>query len=78
MNDIHTEGRKTHCDVLRPVRIGGAVANPLAGRHVNGLTSHDLRSPAFVSTRNVPFRTIVYSSNSGVCPGSTQPPGLRM
>src|SRR5579863_49038 len=26
----------------------------------------------------MPFKTIVNSSNSGVCPGSTHPPGLRM
>src|SRR6185436_6906076 len=26
----------------------------------------------------MPRRTTVYSSNSGVCPGSTQPDGLRM
>src|SRR5437773_11239633 len=26
----------------------------------------------------MPFSTTVYSSNSGVCPGSTQPAGLRM
>src|SRR5258705_136197 len=29
-------------------------------------------------TRSRPFSTTVYSSNSGVCPGSTQPAGLRM
>ena len=29
-----------------------------------------------VSTCNSPRRTIVYSSNSGVCPGSLQPEGL--
>ena len=34
--------------------------------------------PAFVATRSVPRSTTVYSSNSGLCPGSTHPPGLRM
>ena len=29
-------------------------------------------------TRNMPESTSVYSSNSGVCPGSTQPAGLTM
>src|SRR5207247_5398745 len=33
--------------------------------------------PACV-TRSIPLSTTVYSSNSGVCPGSTQPDGLRM
>src|SRR4051812_38405650 len=32
--------------------------------------------PELVVTRRVPWRTTVYSSNSGVCPGSTQPLGL--
>src|SRR5260370_19662631 len=30
------------------------------------------------STRSIPFRTIVNSSNSGVWPGSSHPWGLRM
>src|SRR5579863_6441788 len=34
--------------------------------------------PSRVATRSMPARTSVYSSNSGVCPGSTQPPGLFM
>ena len=33
-------------------------------------------TPLFVVTRKVPASTTVYSSNAGVCPGSTQPPGL--
>src|SRR3954467_15387994 len=33
-------------------------------------------TPSRVVTRSEPRRTTVYSSNSGVCPGSTQPPGL--
>ena len=33
-------------------------------------------APAFEVTRSIPASTTVYSSNSGVCPGSTQPPGL--
>ena len=33
-------------------------------------------TPSFVSTRSIPRRTIVYSSNCGVCPGSTHPDGL--
>ena len=32
----------------------------------------------FVATRSAPRSTTVYSSNSGVCAGSTHPPGLRM
>ena len=32
--------------------------------------------PVRVSTRSVPRSTSVYSSNCGVCPGSTQPGGL--
>src|SRR5215471_18721415 len=35
-------------------------------------------SPPAYSTRSLPRRTIVNSSNSGVWPGSIQPPGLRM
>src|SRR5580700_3210699 len=35
-------------------------------------------APDFVSTRSVPRRTTVYSSNSGVCLGSVQPAGLSM
>src|SRR5205823_12256769 len=34
--------------------------------------------PPACFTRSMPFSTTVYSSNSGVCPGSTQPAGLRM
>src|SRR5438552_7229436 len=34
--------------------------------------------PPACFTRSRPFSTTVYSSNSGVCPGSTQPAGLRM
>src|ERR1035441_1036276 len=34
--------------------------------------------PARCSTRSVPRKTTVNSSNSGVWPGSCQPPGLRM
>src|SRR5450432_1871494 len=35
-------------------------------------------SPPLCRTRNVPLSTTVYSSNSGVCPGSSHPCGLRM
>src|SRR6478752_6886109 len=35
-------------------------------------------SPFLCFTRSVPLRTMVNSSNSGVCPGSSQPCGLRM
>src|SRR3954454_8503034 len=35
-------------------------------------------APSCEVTRSVPRRTTVYSSNSGVCPGSTQPGGLCM
>src|SRR5438105_4961832 len=34
--------------------------------------------PSRVLTRSIPARTSVYSSNSGVCPGSTHPDGLRI
>src|SRR5437764_15103648 len=34
--------------------------------------------PPLCSTRSRPLRTTVYSSKSGVWPGSIQPPGLRM
>src|SRR5262245_36464580 len=34
--------------------------------------------PSRCSTRSIPRSTTVYSSNSGVCPGSTQPEGLCM
>src|SRR5258708_31658434 len=34
--------------------------------------------PSLYVTRKRPLRTMVYSSNSGVCPGSTHPAGLRM
>src|ERR1700722_20970069 len=34
------------------------------------------RTPLFVSTRRAPFKTTVYSSNSGCWPGSLQPDGL--
>src|SRR5205085_5995024 len=33
-------------------------------------------APSRVVTRNMPHSTSVYSSNSGVCPGSTHPDGL--
>jgi len=32
--------------------------------------------PLFEVTRKLPLSTIVYSSNNGVCPGSSQPEGL--
>jgi len=51
-----------------PTRRGGN--HPLAGR-----TSI---VPPLCVTRSMPWSTIVYSSNSGVCPGSSQPAGLRM
>src|SRR5262245_48072529 len=35
-------------------------------------------TPPRCSTRSMPRSTTVYSSNAGVCPGSTQPDGLRM
>src|SRR5882724_1411259 len=35
-------------------------------------------APALCFTCSAPFNTYVYSSNCGVCPGSTQPDGLRM
>jgi hypothetical protein len=35
-----------------------------------------IRSPSRVSTISLPSRTTVYSSNSGVCPGSFHPGGL--
>src|SRR5580698_2739428 len=35
-------------------------------------------TPSFDSTRSDPFKTTVYSSNSGCCPGSLQPEGLCM
>src|SRR6185437_12504075 len=35
-------------------------------------------TPSRCSTRNEPRKTTVNSAKSGVCPGSTQPPGLRM
>src|SRR5216683_2655925 len=34
--------------------------------------------PSVVVTRSIPKRTTVYSSNSGVCPGSIHPDGLRI
>ena len=34
--------------------------------------------PTAKPVRSIPFSTMVNSSNCGVCPGSTQPPGLRM
>jgi len=48
----------------------------LMGDHrLAGLTSS---APSRCSTRNRPASTTVNSSQPGVCPGSTQPPGLRM
>src|SRR5947209_13290772 len=38
-------------------------------------TSND---PPSYSTCSTPFNTTVNSSNSGLCPGSCQPPGLRI
>src|SRR6185295_19510784 len=35
-------------------------------------------APFAVDTRSIPWITSVYSSNSGVCPGSIHPPGLFM
>ena len=35
-------------------------------------------APSLSVTRGAPVSTTVYSSNSGVWPGSTQPAGLRM
>src|SRR6202167_5357654 len=35
-------------------------------------------SPDLWCTRSVPRKTTVYSSKSGVCPGSSQPSGLRI
>ncbi|MND02503.1 hypothetical protein D3C83_219010 [compost metagenome] len=35
-----------------------------------------MEAPPWLVTRRVPRRTTVYSSNSGVWPGSTQPLGL--
>src|SRR6185369_7151962 len=37
-----------------------------------------LRLPPLCRTRSTPSNTTVNSTNSGVCPGSTQPSGLRM
>jgi hypothetical protein len=61
-----------------PVLAGCAVAHPLAPPHQHGLARLHVEGAAPYSTRSVPRSTSVYSSNSGVWPGSAQPPGLRM
>lgn len=52
------------------------VACPLAGVDDDRLPGQNLVNRDAVSTCNSPFSTTVYSSNSGVCPGSRQPDGL--
>jgi len=76
------ERRQANSDVLGAAPEWCGIAHPFAalgddglpGRHIQfaGLTVHAL------CTRTVPRKTTVYSSKSGVCPGSSQPSGLRM
>src|SRR5207244_7194785 len=58
---------------------GRAVLDPLAAARDHGLAGRDVdRAAGVCLTRSMPASTTVYSSNAGVCPGSTQPCGLRM
>ena len=55
-----------------------AIADPLSFARDHRLARNDVDITFFVETLSVPARTNVYSSNSGVWPGSYQPAGLFM
>ena len=74
---IEKAGRQTAM-YSAPWGPGRAVTHPLAPSHQDGLPGATSTCPASCSTRSDPASTIVYSSNSGVCPGSTQPDGDRI
>ena len=71
------KGRNADGDVFGPP--GRAVLDPLSGRGDHGLSAADLNDAAFCRNPQAPPRsTTVYSSNSGVWPGSTHPEGLTI
>ena len=78
MDRCRRECRQTNGNVFGSL-VRSRILNPLAGMTDHGLTSFYLKTlPALCVTTSLPFNTTVYSRNSGVCPGSCQPAGLRM
>ena len=79
MHGRRRKRRHAHRDVLRTFGLGAAVAHPFAGRSHHRLPRAHIRASRLrYSTRNMPRKTTVTSSNSGRCPGSTQPSGETM
>ena len=70
-------GCRRQC-VLRTLRFGRAVASPLALVGDHRLASRHIERAISVFDPQDAFQNHCISSKSGVCPGSIQPPGLRM
>src|ERR1019366_6442295 len=77
VNGVHGKCRQADRKVFRALGSGGAVADPLAAMHNHGLFSVYIEG-AGAMFHALPRNTSVNSSNSGVCPGSCHPLGLRM
>jgi hypothetical protein len=78
MDGINRKGRTTDGHILGSVGSGRAVADPLATMGNHGLTRRYINRTTGKLDMQHALRTTVYSSNSGVWPGSTHPDGLRM
>ena len=76
MDGVWRKGGEADGDVFSAVGFRRAVADPLAGRGDDGLAGLDVEGGRRGIPRGAfPGGRRVYSSNSGVCPGSTQPAG---
>ncbi len=76
VNGGRGKGRQANCDILGPFGFRRPVLHPfMAGNH-DRFSGPDVNKSSRVFTCSMPFKTTVYSSKSGFCPGSIQPEGL--
>ena len=78
MHGLRRKRVQANGDVFRAFGMWRAVLHPFAGVSDDSLPGFHVERPSLCVTRSAPLSTTVNSSNSGVWPGSTQPPGLRM
>src|SRR5580692_3181073 len=78
VNCLHGEGWQTDGDIFRATLSRGGILDPFASMGDDRLACGYVHLAVLCRTRTVPLSTRVNSSNSGVCPGSSQPCGLRI
>jgi len=75
---VRRERRNTDRDVLGTFGSGELYWTHSPRRAMTASPARTSNVPPRCAIRSIPLSTTVYSSNSGVWPGSTQPAGLRM